>query len=138
VRDREIGVDLEQHRQVLDYERIALRFFSATERRDLMSVPSAIRPSAFFDCWTRKEAFVKAIGGGLSIPLDSFGVSLMPEQPAALLNVAGSAREASEWTIQAFLPAPGFSGAVALRCCRPHVHVRHMDVQEVFVSAGLF
>ena len=76
-----IGVDVEYLRPMPEAEDIARRHFSATEIRDLMAVSSAERERAFFNCWTRKEAYVKAVGDGLSVPLDSFDVTLMPEDP---------------------------------------------------------
>ena len=115
--DGELGVDVEMHRPMPDMEPIARRFFSATEYEDLLRVPETERSAAFFDCWVRKEAYIKALGGGLSIPLDSFWVSLAPGQPAALLGVTDRSEEPREWLLEAFRPAPDYSGAVALRAC---------------------
>ncbi len=118
--DRAIGVDVEQHRDSSDLAQIARRFFSPAECRDLMDVPAAARIAAFYDCWSRKESFIKALGGGLSIPLDSFRVSLTPER-AALLEVRDDLAEARAWTIHSFRPGAGFSGALAIRA--PHIEV---------------
>src|SRR6516162_8389969 len=65
---RELGVDIERHRPIDDYAEVARRFFSAPEVEDLMSVEESGRQAAFYDCWVRKEAFIKALGGGLSVP----------------------------------------------------------------------
>jgi len=114
-RHREIGVDVERLRSDFPCERIAERFFSPREFSKLRSLPEALRIEAFFNCWTRKEAYIKAIGTGLFMALDRFEVSLAPEDPAALLNVEDDPQEASRWTIESFLPAPGYVGAVAVK-----------------------
>lgn len=114
-RGRPIGVDVEYVRRDLDYERIARDFFSAREREALAALPEAARAEAFFACWTRKEAYVKALGEGLSIPLDEFDVSLDPGEPAALLRVAGRPEEAFSWTMRALDPGPGYMGALVAR-----------------------
>jgi 4'-phosphopantetheinyl transferase len=110
-----VGIDVERHRDLPDMEGIAGRYFSRAEFRELMDVPESDREAAFYDCWVRKEAFVKARGGGLSIPLDSFQVSVAPGRPASLLKIAGNDAETRQWSIQEFWSAPGYSGAVAWR-----------------------
>jgi len=120
----ELGVDVEQHRPMTDMEQIAHRFFSPGECQDLLRIPEGERVAAFFDGWVRKEAFIKALGQGLSIPLDSFRVSLTPGQPAALLTVDGEVEASAAWSITEFSPEEGYSGAVALRRqpCAVRVH----------------
>jgi 4'-phosphopantetheinyl transferase len=135
-RGRDVGIDIEFQRPLPDYETIARRFFAPAEHADLMSVGEAERTAAFFDCWVRKEAFVKALGSGLSVPLDSFRVSLIPGHTPALLNVRDTPDEARAWTIHEFLPATNFSGAVAVRDPRMVVHVHWADAREVFTSGG--
>jgi 4'-phosphopantetheinyl transferase len=135
-RGAEVGIDIEFQRSGVEYDRIAQRFFSPAEHRELMSVDEAMRDVAFYDCWVRKEAFVKALGGGFSIPLDSFQVSLAPGHAAALLHVRDTPGEERAWTIHAFSPAPRFSGAVALRDRRKRVRVHRSDAREIFVAAG--
>lgn len=103
---REVGIDLERINERTAIELIPARFFSARETAQLRALPVEQQTHAFFRCWTRKEAYIKARGLGLSLPLDSFDVSLAPGEPAALLRAAGnySVRE---------LPAPeGFAAAV--------------------------
>ncbi len=84
-RGRDIGVDLEHIRANLDGEQLAERFFSPCEVAVLRSLAPELRREAFFQCWTRKEAYIKANGKGLSLPLDQFDVTLRPGEPAALM-----------------------------------------------------
>jgi 4'-phosphopantetheinyl transferase len=122
-RQREVGVDIEQVRPLDDGEQIAERFFSKSEVAVFTAVPTPQKPQAFFNCWTRKEAFIKVIGEGLSCPLDSFDVTLKPGEPAELLQVKGSRETAVRWRLENLEPAAGYAGAViaegrawALRC----------------------
>lgn len=107
-RGGEIGIDVERIRAEVAEERVAERFFSAQEVSALRGLPTHLQAEAFFNCWTRKEAYVKARGEGLRIPLDSFDVSLIPGAPAAFLRGAES-----QWSLQAFIPAPDYVAAVA-------------------------
>jgi 4'-phosphopantetheinyl transferase len=126
--DCDLGVDVEQIRQMTDLFDIARRFFSAGECADLESMSIEQREGAFFNCWTRKEAYIKAVGGGLSIPLDSFCVSLIPGQPARLLsNREGSA---ASWHIEAFDPGAGYRGAVAYNGTPRELIIRRMKADE--------
>lgn len=105
-----IGVDIEEERPLK--EDVAGRFFSAREVAALRALPEMERLGAFYRCWTRKEAIVKAIGDGLSHPLDTFDVTIGRE--AKVERFEGE-RDASVWQLQHFDPAPGFAGAVACR-----------------------
>ncbi len=98
---RRVGVDIELIRPALAEGNIAERFFSPGEACELAALPEHERASAFFRCWTRKEAFVKARGEGLSLPLASFDVSLRPDRPAALLRTSPDPDEAGRWTLDA-------------------------------------
>lgn len=113
-RDREVGIDLEQVRADFASEQVADRFFSPRETAALRSLPPELRLEAFFACWTRKEAYIKARGRGLSIPLDQFNVSLTPGEPAALLATRDDAGQAGRWSLRALNPAPGYLGALAV------------------------
>jgi 4'-phosphopantetheinyl transferase len=115
IRDYEIGVDLEGVRADFEWEDIAKRSFSPGEVEALRFVPAPLRAEAFFNCWTRKEAFVKARGEGLSLPLDQFEVSVAPGEPARLLRTTGDLQEASQWSIRELEPDPGYSAAIAVR-----------------------
>jgi len=112
--DRRIGVDLEYVRDMPDIDQIAAAFFSATENTMLSELPKDQKQEAFFNCWTRKEAYIKAIGNGLSHPLDQFDVSMIPGEPARLLKIAGAPKEASRWSLKALSPAPGYAAAIAV------------------------
>jgi len=108
-RDREVGVDVEAIRPDRAVDQIAERFFSAREVTELRALPQALRTEAFFRTWTRKEAYVKARGTGLGIPLDSFDVSVAPGKPDLL--VSGDSRR---WTLRSFCPADLCAGAVVV------------------------
>ncbi len=113
-RSREIGVDLEHIRADLASERMAEQFFSAREIAALRALPANVQTEAFFNCWTRKEAYVKARGKGLSLPLHQFDVSLAPGEPATLVSTRGDPLEASRWSLQALYPGPGYAATLAV------------------------
>ncbi len=113
-RDRKIGVDLERIRPDLADEKIAERFFSPREVAVLRALPTNMQPEAFFACWTRKEAYLKARGEGLALCLDQFDVSLAPGEPAALLSTNGDPQEVSRWSLQELDPGPGYVAALAV------------------------
>ena len=111
---RRVGVDVECVRPMPDAEEIAERFFSPRENAVFRTVPAGKKLEAFFNCWTRKEAFLKAVGDGLSRSLDSFEVSLAPGEPARLLCVRGDSLEASRWHLLELAPAHGYAGALVV------------------------
>lgn len=111
---REVGVDVERIRPEIAQEKIAERFFSPREVTVLRALPPLLQVPAFFACWTRKEAYIKAKGDGLTLPLDQFEVSLAPGEPAALLRTAWDPQEAACWALQDLAPAPGYRAAVAV------------------------
>ena len=110
--DREIGVDIEYVRDRIDAGQIALRYFSPAEISDFLSVANADRQQAFYNGWTRKEAYIKAIGDGLTFPLDRFRVSLIPGEPARLIEVDSAPTEAARWKMAAIDPGPGYTAAL--------------------------
>jgi 4'-phosphopantetheinyl transferase len=109
---RRIGVDIELVREDVSILSIARRFFSPREVAVLEALPDAEQLPAFFRCWTRKEAFIKAIGEGLSYPLDQFDVTLGPDEPARLTYVAGEPDAPQRWWMMDFPMASGYAGAV--------------------------
>lgn len=122
---REIGIDLEQIRPMPDDIQLAQKFFSARENQTFQTVPLAHRTEAFFNCWTRKEAYIKALGEGLSHPLDTFDVSLVPGEPAAILAIRGNTGEANRWSLHAFEPVPGYVAALAVEA--QHYRLSYWD-----------
>ncbi len=110
----EIGVDVEHLRPMPDCEQIAERFFSESERQVLRGIPFPAKQEAFFNCWTRKEAYLKAVGEGLAAPLDSFDVTLAPGEPPRMLTLRGDAERAARWWFQHLLPADEYIGAVTI------------------------
>jgi 4'-phosphopantetheinyl transferase len=110
----EVGVDLERLRPLPDALDIAERFFSLPERRVLAAVPEPGREEAFFRCWTRKEAYLKAVGDGLTVALDRFDVTLDAAGEARILALDGDPGRAARWTLVHLDPAPGYLGALAV------------------------
>ncbi|MCU0545826.1 MAG: 4'-phosphopantetheinyl transferase superfamily protein [Oscillatoriaceae cyanobacterium Prado104] len=115
-RGRKIGVDLEQIRDIPHIEELANRFFSKQESTALQAVAAEEKIAAFFNCWTRKEAYIKAMGDGLSFPLDKFSVSLIPGEPAKLLNVDGDRSAPELWYLKELVTAPNYIAAIAVEC----------------------
>jgi len=113
-RGRELGVDLEWIRPLPAAEAIAGRFFSPNERTVLRALNGEQQQLTFFTCWTRKEAYLKARGDGLSLPLDQFDVALAPDEPAALLRVCGDPVEVKRWLLCALEVPPGYVATLAV------------------------
>ena len=114
---RWIGVDVELERPLPDLDDLAARSFAPAERRVLAALPEAERHPAFFRCWTRKEAFIKALGEGLCHPLDRFDVSLAPGEPARILRVDSTPGRDVGWTLHDFRAGPGLVGVVVAQKC---------------------
>jgi 4'-phosphopantetheinyl transferase len=110
----EIGVDVEKIREVPDLEKIVRQFFSTRERAAFKEIPSSQRKQAFFRCWTRKEALIKAMGGGLSLPLDQFDVSILPDPAAALLDIHWDSRKMQHWLLSDISLDVGHAAALAI------------------------
>lgn len=110
----EIGVDLEAVHPMTDRDGVARRFFSGPENEVYGALSDAERDTAFFTCWTRKEAYIKAVGEGLSMPLDCFDVTLAPGDPARILATRGDPGEAARWTMRELDPGPGWLAAVVI------------------------
>ena len=111
----EIGVDVECVRPSFEYEEIAERFFSANEVDILRTIPIEKKLEAFYNCWTRKEAYIKARGKGLSLPLDSFDVSFAPWELPMLLITKDEPQERSLWTLLDLKSGLGYMGALAVK-----------------------
>jgi len=109
-----VGVDVEHVRPLSNYLGLAERYFSPHEVEVLYCLPDHHRAEAFFHAWTRKEAFLKARGVGLSYGLERVEVTLGPAEPARLIRLDGEERPASRWSLHNLRPAPGFIGALAV------------------------
>jgi 4'-phosphopantetheinyl transferase len=120
-RDRPVGMDVEQVRDLPDALSIADTHFSTAERQVLRSMPAVERRDAFFRCWTRKEAIVKAIGEGLGRALDSFDVDLAPGSMSALTRLDSRSGNVSGWSLRDLTAPPGYAaaGAVAVAAGAP-------------------
>jgi 4'-phosphopantetheinyl transferase len=108
-----VGIDVERVTRIVDHQAIADRFFSPAEAASLRALAVQDRPMAFFSCWTRKEAYVKAIGAGLSYPLDAFTVSVGRHRPAALIDHAHDPEEPRRWWLVDLPVAADYVAAVA-------------------------
>jgi 4'-phosphopantetheinyl transferase len=105
--DSSVGIDLEYIRTQSDYAEVARRFFSAAEVDELNALPGDRYTEAFFSCWTKKEAYVKACGDGLALPLDGFSVPLTADPAHGPVDLCG-------WSLYTLRPAPGYAGALAI------------------------
>jgi 4'-phosphopantetheinyl transferase len=112
--ERKVGVDVEYVRGSLDNEELAAHYFSTYECSVLHSLPASLREEAFYTCWTRKEAYIKALGIGLSQPLDEFDVSLTPSEPAALLADRSDPEAPECWSLQTLAPEDRYVGALVV------------------------
>jgi 4'-phosphopantetheinyl transferase len=111
---RALGVDIERMRMDVATEEIAARFFSANECRDLATVPPNMRCAAFFACWTRKEAYLKARGDGLSLPLEQFDVTFLPGDEPRLIETRHDPADVHRWTLQALEGGCGYKAALVV------------------------
>jgi 4'-phosphopantetheinyl transferase len=119
----EVGVDVERIKVLNDREEIARRFFAPGEYAALSVVPN--KDLAFYRCWTRKEAYLKARGVGIFGGLKDFEVSIAAEEPARLLRVRESSTEAQEWRMHELIPCEGFIGALASKTSELTVLLYH-------------
>lgn len=119
-RDLVLGVDIEAVRPITD---LPTTQFSPAEQRALAALPTPLQREAFFRCWTRKEAWLKAKGTGLATDLASFEVTLAPGDPPRLLRCDGD--DAAAWVLCDLSPAPGIAGALAVRACGQAVALCH-------------
>jgi len=116
-RGRDLGVDIERVRPEFGGEAIAERFFAPGEIAMLRALPESDRTLAFFHGWTRKEAYIKARGQGLALPLDEFEVAIGPARPAELLSTRPNPADAARWSL---VELPAEAGYVAALCVQGH------------------
>jgi 4'-phosphopantetheinyl transferase len=112
--ESKVGVDIERIRSDMELESIASRYFSRSEFSELLALNSEQRVTGFFNCWTRKEAYIKAHGLGLSLPLESFDVSLTPNESVSLRATRPDSNEAACWKLLSFNVDSGYASAVAV------------------------
>jgi len=112
--DRRVGVDVERVRPGVAAEPVVEHFFSPAEVAALRALPAASQAQAFFDGWTRKEAYVKATGRGIGDGFGDFTVSLRPDEPAAFCPTASGSEDVARWSLCALDPAPGYAAALAV------------------------
>lgn len=116
-----VGIDIEKRRPLDDPHDLAERFFSDREAEDLRNLPDGDVPTAFFNAWTRKEAFAKATGAGLSLPLRSFDVTLVPGESPRLIECRAPEWSSLPWSIHALAPATDYTAALAVCLDAPTV-----------------
>ncbi len=124
-----IGVDVEEIRPMEEHGRKLIgRFFSEVEQREYLDVPEHERLTAFFRGWTRKEAYLKAVGTGLATVLSSFDVTLGPKVSAQLLRVDDDHNASKRWTMLDFDPGPGYIAALAVEANRKPIQLQIGDL----------
>jgi 4'-phosphopantetheinyl transferase len=109
------GADIEKVREIIDRDQIVSRNFSMLEVDAYQNLPYELQEEAFFNGWTRKEAYIKAIGDGLHKPLEQFSVTITPGEPARLVNIVGDPESAPQWTLQGFNELSGYVAAIAVK-----------------------
>jgi len=111
--EHRLGVDIEKIRSDVDSVSLAERFFSLRERAGLRALPDPLRVPGFFACWTRKEAFLKATGEGLSFPLADFSVTTHPDLDPELEDIKGNTDAGKEWSLADLSVVDGYRATVA-------------------------
>jgi len=118
-RDRPIGIDVEHLIPPDNFPRLVEQFFSANENAAFRALPESKRAAAFFAGWTRKEAYVKALGTGVSLPLDHFDVTMDPDAPARLLADRRHPHHVATWSLHTFTPAQNYVATLAVATPHP-------------------
>lgn len=113
-RNRQLGIDIEYLRPIPQAEQIAKNYFSAREKAVFFALPQEQKQVAFFNCWTRKEAYLKAIGDGLAFPLNQLDVSLSPGEPAQLYSIKGDRSAATHWSLYELKLVSNYVAALAV------------------------
>jgi len=124
-RGEPVGVDVERIRTLSDADELVSRFFSVRENASFQKLPESQRPAAFFNLWTRKEAWLKATGEGIAHSLSQVDVTFLPAEPARILALPDNSGPGSDWALRELIPATGFVGAVAL----PDVQFSILNIQ---------
>ena len=117
----ELGVDIEWMKRKTNLLKIGERFFSGNEYAELKSLPAQFQRQGFFNCWTRKESYIKARGKGLMIPLSEFEVSLLPGEPARLKSTLHDPEGVKRWSLYTFDPHPDYAAALTINTARTKI-----------------
>jgi 4'-phosphopantetheinyl transferase len=135
--EHELGVDVERLRRINGAESFVERYFSERELANFLSTPLHQRAEAFFNCWTCKEACLKASGHGIGDSLSRIEISIVPGRPARLLNLVGDSQAPHHWLLQSLAPAASYVGALAApRGCHLRVHCWKMARNESGTAMG--
>ena len=129
--DHDLGIDIEKHVGRRADRGVAERFFTDKEVSALEALAGPRYIEGFFKCWTSKEAFVKALGCGLSVDLGRFEVCVSPDTPAALRWADPTLTDSGDWSLARFEPAEGYSGALAMRACDYEITQRYFDTASI-------
>ena len=132
-RGRRIGVDIEEIRPMADAAAIAARFFAPGEAQAIANAPESHQLTTFFAIWTRKEAYMKALGAGLSIPLDSFEVTTAIDLPAALLSCANDPNAPNHWQLQDISQFPTIAATLAIEKSEYVTLINEMEFKDLFI-----
>ena len=111
----QVGIDVERIQPLPDIEQISAQFFTTRENRKINELDGLAKLLAFYHCWTRKEAYVKAIGAGLTYPMNQLEVSVDPNEPAQLLWAEKHPQAATQWSLKSFAPADDYVSALAIK-----------------------
>jgi len=110
----EVGIDVEAVRWLDDFDALVARFFCSRESRLFARLPNELKPVAFFNLWTRKEAILKATGEGIAHSLNRVDVTFLPDEPPCVLSMPND-NSWCDWTLKTLAPAPGYIGALAIK-----------------------
>jgi 4'-phosphopantetheinyl transferase len=130
----EIGIDIEEVRPVSDLENVVANVFTPREIVELCRIDPSLQQEAFFATWTRKEAYVKALGDGLFIPTDSFRVTVCPEAQAPHVYFDQHPETVRDWQLHSFHPAAGYLGTIAYRGLRRSMHIWPVVEASILLS----
>jgi 4'-phosphopantetheinyl transferase len=131
-----VGVDLEKVRALPGLPDIICRVLCAEEAEELMLLPDCDRARGFFCCWTRKEAYSKAMGMGLLTGFDNFCVAADPDQPARMIHIGRDVAAAAGWAIDDLPMPPGYAGALAYPGSRRRLSIKRVtDLGEITSAA---
>ena len=116
-----MGVDVEFHQANIDVKDLASKFFSAREKKRILSLPVSQQTAAFYDCWTRKESFIKAVGHGLSFPLDQFSVAVLPDKSPQLIEVNQGSYKVADWAMNSYSVGKEYSASSIANLSDPEI-----------------